>query len=965
MKIYHQPELMVLFSLMVFIAFLLLAGEIEAGHDHREVVVAKDPGTDFTAFLWSGSPPRKNTMAPDLESVSNSNNSSESFIFRNKGSADMDLSRLYLSIAGSHPIEPRNLMEDPATSRFGGLSSLEGRAPGGGSILHPGENFTVTDENADPAGTEDNIPRDGFIAFYDLDTNVRAGSLMGWGAFEELNPSYSWTNGDGGYFFAQDPLGEPLQYSFEIPIGETIDLSFKGRVLNASSMEATWLRFMNQDNSHRVVLGLLRDVNNSYSRTNLTVTQKTDRTERMEARATSLDEWQSYRLFLDTDWCRLYLDGKELVNTSSRFSESALDGPVSFQISSNIGIRELTISSNYSFRGNYRINIPSSSVVLRMAERALEIMEENGSMPAGHDAYGLELEYITEAYNIRVLARAYELTGDARYKEAVERSASYLLDHAEEGPDGYRWNRQGGLIQEAAGPVLGLAESLVLVNASDAGLLDRMDTIVSSYSYDHARNLYPWKTTEGYNHQIRLVVGLAIWGEFRHDSTPVQVLEDYVKEALGRGLRDHGYAAREAAGTRGQAGFWPRNPTGMFVIPREISYSGRVLTDLGVLRDICPDLALFEDPDFRDMVEAAVHFSELNYPFFNYGSHYIAENDVHFGEQAHRGWGAAFTPYWPGYQLDRRVPDAVFQGKIDSFWNMDHTGQGGSYHHGYFMKDESLNGFASQNIADMPGIKYADMYTDNLSGEFFIIGEFCIFGMSGRPGGRGDEHPEEGLVPIFRASMDQGYTMIELGPINETELSFSDRTGNITGVGGTYAVRLSTDYHHATIFRDGALIDLVELDRNGVASFQVDSAGHEYRVTAAHRRATAVIVSISPNPALETHTIRFSGDSTGDTTIMRYVWHSSIDGELYNGTWSEFELPGLSPGEHIISLHVLDLYDAWSEGTTATLIVEEENREDPDVSSGSLVLGITCILLAALVLTVKYWYPGPGNEREK
>ncbi len=83
----------------------------------------------------------------------------------------------------------------------------------------------------------------------------------------------------------------------------------------------------------------------------------------------------------------------------------------------------------------------------------------------------------------------------------------------------------------------------------------------------------------------------------------------------------------------------------------------------------------------------------------------------------------------------------------------------------------------------------------------------------------------------------------------------------------------------------------------------------------------AYIESISPNPALDTHTVEFQGSGVDDGNIEIYSWHSDRDGELYNGSSSIFSSADISLGEHVIYLQVKDDSDEWSEKRLGALIV--------------------------------------------
>ena len=85
-----------------------------------------------------------------------------------------------------------------------------------------------------------------------------------------------------------------------------------------------------------------------------------------------------------------------------------------------------------------------------------------------------------------------------------------------------------------------------------------------------------------------------------------------------------------------------------------------------------------------------------------------------------------------------------------------------------------------------------------------------------------------------------------------------------------------------------------------------------------HERPSAIITSISPNPAMETVTISFIANGTDDGEIARYLWKEG-ETELFNGTDTEFFKSDLTPGVHTISMRVQDNYGVWSEEVTQDL----------------------------------------------
>jgi len=86
-------------------------------------------------------------------------------------------------------------------------------------------------------------------------------------------------------------------------------------------------------------------------------------------------------------------------------------------------------------------------------------------------------------------------------------------------------------------------------------------------------------------------------------------------------------------------------------------------------------------------------------------------------------------------------------------------------------------------------------------------------------------------------------------------------------------------------------------------------------------RPTAVIDRVSPNPAPLGETVYLRGHGWDDGSIETAVWHSSIDGELHNGTGTSFNSSNISAGEHTIRFQVMDNEGLWSEEAVTTLIV--------------------------------------------
>jgi len=109
---------------------------------------------------------------------------------------------------------------------------------------------------------------------------------------------------------------------------------------------------------------------------------------------------------------------------------------------------------------------------------------------------------------------------------------------------------------------------------------------------------------------------------------------------------------------------------------------------------------------------------------------------------------------------------------------------------------------------------------------------------------------------------------------------------------------------------------------------------------------TAHIDSVSPDVARYGQEILFTGHGTTEGFIHSYVWHSSIDGELHNGTDTSFSLTSLSLGSHTISFKAQDNYGSWSEEASTTLTVMANKKPTVTVTShknGSKVSGTVTV----------------------
>jgi parallel beta-helix repeat protein len=81
----------------------------------------------------------------------------------------------------------------------------------------------------------------------------------------------------------------------------------------------------------------------------------------------------------------------------------------------------------------------------------------------------------------------------------------------------------------------------------------------------------------------------------------------------------------------------------------------------------------------------------------------------------------------------------------------------------------------------------------------------------------------------------------------------------------------------------------------------------------------AIIDSVTPGLALEGEEIHFLGQGKAYNSITRYIWSSSINGELYNGSSPSFSLSYLSNGSHTIFLTVLDDFGVYSDEVSVAI----------------------------------------------
>ncbi len=129
-------------------------------------------------------------------------------------------------------------------------------------------------------------------------------------------------------------------------------------------------------------------------------------------------------------------------------------------------------------------------------------------------------------------------------------------------------------------------------------------------------------------------------------------------------------------------------------------------------------------------------------------------------------------------------------------------------------------------------------------------------------------------------------------------------------------------------------------DDNGVWSFEVSETLIVTQEPEAH------VDLVSPNPALDTETVSFKGHGTDDGSVERYVWRSSLDGELHNDTFSTFSSGELTPGEHTVYFRVRDDHGVWSHEVSTLLLVHTKPVAYIDTISPSPALTTDSVTLS-------------------
>jgi hypothetical protein len=125
--------------------------------------------------------------------------------------------------------------------------------------------------------------------------------------------------------------------------------------------------------------------------------------------------------------------------------------------------------------------------------------------------------------------------------------------------------------------------------------------------------------------------------------------------------------------------------------------------------------------------------------------------------------------------------------------------------------------------------------------------------------------------------------------------------------------------------------------------FWSDSSSGLLNVT---NRPVTLIQSISPNPALSTDVIEFTGWAFDDGTVSNHLWKSSIDGILEDGPDATISISGLTPGSHLITYSAEDDTGFWSEPVTAELHITDRPTATIDSSSRDVLTSDDTLFLS-------------------
>jgi PGF-pre-PGF domain-containing protein len=168
---------------------------------------------------------------------------------------------------------------------------------------------------------------------------------------------------------------------------------------------------------------------------------------------------------------------------------------------------------------------------------------------------------------------------------------------------------------------------------------------------------------------------------------------------------------------------------------------------------------------------------------------------------------------------------------------------------------------------------------------------------------------------------DDGFIV---NPVNPEKVSWIDINAAPGVAQFTYDVTIPGDAAPGTYTFEGVF----DLATTGFEINTIDCATQmdiEDATSGSNTPPTAMVLSISPNPAVESVTVTFNGSGTDpDGTIVSYNWTSSLDGQL--NTSANFSTAGISLGTHTIYFSVQDDDGVWSDTVSATLTINKKTE---------------------------------------
>ena len=237
--------------------------------------------------------------------------------------------------------------------------------------------------------------------------------------------------------------------------------------------------------------------------------------------------------------------------------------------------------------------------------------------------------------------------------------------------------------------------------------------------------------------------------------------------------------------------------------------------------------------------------------------------------------------------------------------------------------------------------------TSDSGNDIILDEEGCVFitGMttsSDFPTTPGAQYLQNGMSFLARVDVEKAELLYSTYLIQDTTVAEGmalNRDGDVVIVGYTAFTGLPVTKN--------ALYDTIQAEDGFVLILNLS-------------RPTASIDILVPSPATVGEEVRLRATGKDDGNILRYVWTSSIDGELYNGTEATLRTSNLSAGNHSITLLILDDQGLWSEAVSGTLLVKGEEKESSFLSGYhpflTVLVGLTVL---GLILFNLIWFYEP------